>query len=99
MMKQLTQYFQTHGYTSISCTSTQRNIVKCNFFYYTEYFEYFGPDFTLHPDVSTKMENQNTRQVSIYLSTCIYLSIYLHASIYLSIYLSVFLSIPLSIVS
>lgn len=29
---------------------------------YTEYFEYFGPDFTLHPDVSTKMENQNTRQ-------------------------------------
>lgn len=28
-----------------------------------EYFEYFGPDFTLHPDVSTKMENQNTRQV------------------------------------
>jgi histone deacetylase 3 len=31
---------------------------------YTEYFEYFGPDFTLHPDVSTKMENQNTRQVN-----------------------------------
>lgn len=29
---------------------------------YTEYFEYFGPDFTLHPDVSTKIENQNTRQ-------------------------------------
>jgi hypothetical protein len=28
----------------------------------TEYFEYFGPDFTLHPDVSTKIENQNTRQ-------------------------------------
>uniref|UniRef100_A0A1X7TFQ5 Histone deacetylase domain-containing protein n=1 Tax=Amphimedon queenslandica TaxID=400682 RepID=A0A1X7TFQ5_AMPQE len=29
---------------------------------YTEYFEYFGPDFTLHPYVITKMENQNTRQ-------------------------------------
>ena len=29
---------------------------------FTEYFEYFGPDFTLHPDVSTKIENQNTRQ-------------------------------------
>ena len=28
----------------------------------SEYFEYFGPDFTLHPDVSTKIENQNTRQ-------------------------------------
>ena len=29
---------------------------------FIEYFEYFGPDFTLHPDVSTKIENQNTRQ-------------------------------------
>ena len=28
---------------------------------HTEYFEYFGPDFTLHPDVSTKIENQNPR--------------------------------------
>ena len=27
----------------------------------TEYFEYFGPDFTLHPDVSSKIENQNPR--------------------------------------
>ena len=34
-------------------------------FVFIEYFEYFGPDFTLHPDVSTKMENQNTRQVNI----------------------------------
>lgn len=30
----------------------------------TEYFEYFAPDFTLHPDVSTRIENQNSRQVS-----------------------------------
>ena len=29
---------------------------------FTEYFEYFAPDFTLHPDVSTKIENQNSRQ-------------------------------------
>ncbi|KAK2524856.1 Hdac3 [Columba guinea] len=28
----------------------------------TEYFEYFAPDFTLHPDVSTRIENQNSRQ-------------------------------------
>lgn len=28
-----------------------------------EYFEYFAPDFTLHPDVSTRIENQNSRQV------------------------------------
>uniref|UniRef100_A0A8C3NSN2 Histone deacetylase n=1 Tax=Cyanoderma ruficeps TaxID=181631 RepID=A0A8C3NSN2_9PASS len=31
---------------------------------YSEYFEYFAPDFTLHPDVSTRIENQNSRQVS-----------------------------------
>ncbi|KAF0039692.1 hypothetical protein F2P81_007927 [Scophthalmus maximus] len=29
---------------------------------YSEYFEYFAPDFTLHPDVSTRIENQNSRQ-------------------------------------
>ena len=28
----------------------------------SEYFEYFAPDFTLHPDTTTKIENQNTRQ-------------------------------------
>uniref|UniRef100_A0AAQ4P744 Histone deacetylase n=1 Tax=Gasterosteus aculeatus aculeatus TaxID=481459 RepID=A0AAQ4P744_GASAC len=28
---------------------------------YSEYFEYFAPDFTLHPDVSTRIENQNSR--------------------------------------
>jgi hypothetical protein len=25
--------------------------------------EYFSPDFNLHPDVSTKQENLNTKQV------------------------------------
>lgn len=30
--------------------------------YVTEYFEYFAPDFTLHPDVSSKIDNQNSRQ-------------------------------------
>uniref|UniRef100_A0A2K5HHQ0 Histone deacetylase domain-containing protein n=1 Tax=Colobus angolensis palliatus TaxID=336983 RepID=A0A2K5HHQ0_COLAP len=29
---------------------------------YSEYFEYFAPDFILHPDVSTHIENQNSRQ-------------------------------------
>lgn len=55
---------------------TVRNVARCwtyetsllldtdisNELPYTEYFEYFAPDFTLHPDVSTKIENQNTRQ-------------------------------------
>ncbi|XP_063687934.1 histone deacetylase 3-like [Bolinopsis microptera] len=27
----------------------------------TDYFEYFAPDYTLHPDTTTKIENQNTR--------------------------------------
>ncbi|KAG7278923.1 hypothetical protein CRUP_024932 [Coryphaenoides rupestris] len=35
---------------------------------YSEYFEYFAPDFTLHPDVSTRIENQNTRQEAFYLT-------------------------------
>lgn len=29
---------------------------------YNEYFQYFGPDFKLHPDTSTKIENMNTRE-------------------------------------
>uniref|UniRef100_A0A8C0WB77 Histone deacetylase 3 n=1 Tax=Castor canadensis TaxID=51338 RepID=A0A8C0WB77_CASCN len=28
---------------------------------YSEYFDYFAPDFTLHPDVSTRIGNQNSR--------------------------------------
>lgn len=40
----------------LCCNSLARSI--------TEYFEYFAPDFTLHPDVSTRIENQNSRQVS-----------------------------------
>ena len=32
-------------------------------FFFTEYLEYFSPDFNLHPDVSTKQENLNTKQV------------------------------------
>ena len=30
---------------------------------FAEYLEYFAPDFTLHPDILTKQENANTRQV------------------------------------
>ena len=26
----------------------------------TDYFEYFAPDYTLHPDTTTKIENQVT---------------------------------------
>jgi len=29
---------------------------------YQEYFEYFAPDFTLHPDVNPRMENANSQQ-------------------------------------
>eukprot|EP00126_Sphaerothecum_destruens_P006778 Sdes_comp19522_c0_seq1m11099 len=29
---------------------------------YNDYFEYFGPDFHLHPDTGTRIENMNTRQ-------------------------------------
>lgn len=40
----------------------QHNAICLVSFCVVEYFEYFGPDFTLHPDVSTKIENQNSRQ-------------------------------------
>ncbi|KAI0218009.1 Histone deacetylase 3 [Lamellibrachia satsuma] len=33
---------------------------------YNEYLEYFAPDFVLHPEICTKMENQNTK---LYLDT------------------------------
>uniref|UniRef100_A0A8C4NNE2 Histone deacetylase 3 n=1 Tax=Eptatretus burgeri TaxID=7764 RepID=A0A8C4NNE2_EPTBU len=31
---------------------------------YNEYLEYFSPDFSLHPDISTRIENQNSKQAS-----------------------------------
>lgn len=31
---------------------------------YSEYIEYFAPDYTLHPDLNTKLENANTKSVS-----------------------------------
>uniref|UniRef100_A0A3P9A321 Histone deacetylase n=1 Tax=Esox lucius TaxID=8010 RepID=A0A3P9A321_ESOLU len=43
---------------------TVRNVQAfCTFTRCFKYFEYFAPDFTLHPDVSTRIENQNSRQV------------------------------------
>ncbi len=30
---------------------------------YSEYIEYFSPDYTLHPDLNTKLDNANTKQV------------------------------------
>jgi len=35
---------------------------------YQEYFEYFGPDFALHPEVNPRMENANSQQ---YLSSIV----------------------------
>lgn len=55
---------------------TVRNVARCwthetallldtpisNELPYNEYIEYFSPDFTLHPDTQTRIENQNNRQ-------------------------------------
>ncbi|OWF47395.1 histone deacetylase 3-like [Mizuhopecten yessoensis] len=55
---------------------TKRNVARCwtyetavlldeqisNEIPYNEYLEYFAPDFTLHPDISTKQENLNSKQ-------------------------------------
>ncbi|XP_041358111.1 histone deacetylase 3-like [Gigantopelta aegis] len=55
---------------------TKRNVARCwtyetsvllddelsNELPYNEYLEYFAPDFSLHPDISTKHENLNTKQ-------------------------------------
>lgn len=60
---------------------TKRNVARCwtsetavildeeisNEIPYNEYLEYFGPDFTLNPDISTKQENGNTKQYLDYL--------------------------------
>lgn len=55
---------------------TLRNVARCwtyetsllvdepisNELPYTEYLEFFAPDFTLHPEVVTRQENANSRQ-------------------------------------
>lgn len=41
--------------TSICCEEDLANELP-----YTEYFEYFSPDFTLHPEVNPRMENANS---------------------------------------
>ncbi|XP_033636337.1 histone deacetylase 3-like [Asterias rubens] len=55
---------------------TVRNVARCwtfetallldedisNELPYNDYFEYFAPDFTLHPDTTTRIENLNTKQ-------------------------------------
>ncbi|CAE1268285.1 HDAC3 [Acanthosepion pharaonis] len=55
---------------------TKRNVARCwtyetsvllddeisNDLPYSEYLEYFAPDFSLHPDISTKQENCNSKQ-------------------------------------
>lgn len=35
-------------------------------YFLVEYFEYFAPDFTLHPDINRKQDNANSKQVSMY---------------------------------
>jgi len=42
--------------------------MKIEPFFLIEYFEYFAPDFSLHPDVVTRQENGNSKQ---YLETII----------------------------
>lgn len=55
---------------------TLRNVARCwtyetsllvdepisNELPFTEYLEFFAPDFTLHPDVVTRQENANSKQ-------------------------------------
>lgn len=55
---------------------TKRNVARCwtyetsvllddeisNDLPYSEYLEYFAPDFSLHPDISTKQDNCNSKQ-------------------------------------
>lgn len=43
--------------TSICCEDELANELP-----YTEYFEYFSPDFTLHPEANPRMENANSAQ-------------------------------------
>ena len=43
--------------TSILCEDELPNELP-----YQEYFEYFGPDFTLHPEINPRMENANSQQ-------------------------------------
>merc|ERR1719228_2621298 len=43
--------------TSICCEESLASELP-----YTEYFEYFGPDFSLHPEVNPRMENNNSPQ-------------------------------------
>jgi hypothetical protein len=40
-------------------------VINCFIHLFTEYLEYFAPDFTLHPDISTKQDNQNTKTVGL----------------------------------
>lgn len=40
-------------------------------FHLSEYLEYFAPDFSLHPDISTKQENLNTKQVITFVLFCL----------------------------
>jgi len=49
--------------TSICCEDDLPNELP-----YTEYFEYFSPDFTLHPEVNPRMENANS---SAYLTSIV----------------------------
>ncbi len=40
--------------------------ISLNFFS-TEYYEYFSPDFSLHPNLVDRKENMNSRQVSVFI--------------------------------
>ena len=46
-------------YETSICTETD---LVSDLPYNTEYFEYFAPDFSLHPDINPRQENANSRQ-------------------------------------
>ena len=55
-----------HSIQQFLYTNTQYNLytIHCTIRFeiqFQDYFEYFAPDYTLHPDTTTKIENQNTR--------------------------------------
>ncbi|XP_024139775.2 histone deacetylase 3-like [Oryzias melastigma] len=68
VIKQVVDFYQPTcivlqcGADSLGCDRLWKRLENSFLLMSTEYFEYFAPDFTLHPDVSTRIENQNSRQ-------------------------------------
>ena len=55
-------------YETSICTGTD---LVSDLPYNTEYFEFFAPDFSLHPDINPRQENANSRQyLELMIETC-----------------------------